>query len=204
MTTTTTSSGERALAQVVGSTARARLLGCLLLPGATPAHIRELERRCGLPYYAVHRELRRLEGLGLVEVERIGNLKRYRPAAGSPLLAPLRDLVRRTMGVIPLLAAALDREDVVVAFVYGSVATGEDRPDSDVDVMVVGEADLYALAEPLAEMAQETGREIAPVTYRPEEFRAGLREGNAFLSSVVRKPKVFLKGDEDALRELGG
>jgi predicted nucleotidyltransferase len=180
------------------------VLAGLLLPGAGPAHMRELERRCGLPYFAVHRELKLLESLGLVQAERVGSSKRYHVVVDSPLLPGLRELVRRVVGVIPRLAAALDREDVQVAFVYGSVATGEDGPESDVDLMVIGAADLYAVTDAIAELVQQTGREITPVTYTPEGFRQGLRGGNSFLTSVVRKPKVFLKGDEDALRQLGG
>jgi predicted nucleotidyltransferase len=195
--------GERALGQLLGSVARAKVLAGLLLPGATPAHIRELERRCGVPYFAVHRELRLLESLGLVTAEKVGNSKRYHVSPDSPLLPGLRELVRRAAGVIPLLAEVLNRDDVDLAFVYGSVASGEDRPDSDVDVMVIGEADLSALAEVLTEVTRQTNREITPVTYRSEEFRQGLRDGNSFLSSIVRKPKLFLKGDEDALRRLG-
>jgi predicted nucleotidyltransferase len=203
MTNSTITWGEQALRQLLGSATRARLLASLLLPGAAPAHIRELERRCGMPYFAVHRELKLLESLGLVAAEKIGNSKRYHVSPDSPLLPGLRDLVRRAVGVIPLLATTLDREDIEVAFVYGSVASGEDRPDSDVDVMVIGGADLFALSDALAEVTKQTGREITPVTYQTQEFQRGLHAGNSFLCSVVRKPKLFLKGDEDALQRLG-
>ncbi|MEN6549895.1 MAG: nucleotidyltransferase domain-containing protein [Armatimonadia bacterium] len=200
----TKSWGEAVLGELLGSPTRARLLACLLLPGAKPSHIRELERHCGLPYGPVYRELKRLERLGLVHGERIGNSTVYSAATDSPFLPSLRELVRRAVGIIPLLAEALDREDIAVAFVYGSVAAGQDRPDSDVDLMVIGEADTYVVSDALADVTTQTAREITPVTYQEDEFRRGLSDGNSFLSSVVRKPKIFLKGDEDALRRLGG
>ena len=195
--------GERALAQLLGSTARARVLSCLLLPGAEPVHVRELGRRCDLHYSAAQREIALLEGLGLVEAEAVGRSKRYHLVPKAPMLAPLRDLVRQAVGVVPLLRAVVDREDVELAFIYGSVAAGEDRPDSDVDVMVVGTADDTALTAALDDVARQTGRDITPVTYRPEEFRQGLHEGNSFLTSVLRKPRIILKGDTDVLPGLG-
>jgi predicted nucleotidyltransferase len=174
-----------------------------LLPGAKPVHIRELGRNCGLHYSAAQRELKLLENLGLVEAELVGRSKRYHVVAGCPLLPALRDLVRQAVGVVPLLRAAVDCEGVEFAFIYGSVAAGEDLPDSDVDVMIVGEVDDTELSAALDEVARQTGRETTPVTYRPDEFRQGLREGNSFLTSVLRKPKILLKGDEDALQRLG-
>jgi predicted nucleotidyltransferase len=111
--------------------------------------------------------------------------------------------VREAVGVVPLLKAAVDTDGVEISFIYGSVAAGEDRPGSDVDVMIVGDADDAKLSEALDEVTRQTGREITPVGYRPEEFRQALREGNSFLTSVLRKPKIMLKGDEDALQRLG-
>lgn len=195
--------GREALHRLLGSQARARVLACLLLPGAAPAHLREIARRCGLHHSAARRELKLLESLGLVEAERIGTSLRYHVVAGAPLLEPLRSLVREAVGVVPLLRVALDVDSVKFSFVYGSVAAGEDRPGSDVDVMIIGDMGDAELSEALDGVAKETGREITPVTYRPREFRRALREGNSFVTSVLRKPKIMLKGDEDALQRLG-
>jgi predicted nucleotidyltransferase len=152
----------------------------------------------------VQREAKVLEGLGLIAADRVGNIKLYHVVADAPLVPPLRDLVRRAVGMVPLLRATLDREDVQLAFIYGSVAAGTDRPDSDVDVLIVGMVDDLALSSVLATVEAQTGREITPVIYPPDEFRTGLQQGNSFLASVVRKPKIFVKGDEDALRQVTG
>lgn len=195
--------GEQVLAELLGSATRARVLACLLLPGARPVHIRELARECEVHYSAARTELKRLSRLGLVEAERVGNSQVYRLDEGSSLTAPLRDLVRHAVGVIPLLRAALDRDDVQLAFVFGSVAAGSDRPDSDVDVLVVGEIEDLELSAALAAVGKQTGREISMVTYSAEEFAAGLHGGNSFLCSVAKKPVLFLKGDGNALRGFG-
>lgn len=202
--TTTDGWGEKALALLLGSGTRAKLLAYLLLPGAKPVPLRELARECGLHISAVQREARLLESLHLIEADRVGNSKLYHLVSDAPLVSALRDLVRRAIGVVPLLSVALDREDVQVAFIYGSVAAGTDGPESDVDLFIVGEVDDLALVPILAPIEAQTGREITPVIYQPGEFLEGLHQGNSFLTSVVRKPKIFLKGDEDALRQVGG
>ena len=195
--------GEHILTELLGSPARAKVLACLLLPGATPAHAREIERRSGVSYGQVHRQLQLLEGLGLITSERVGNVKRY-AVANVSLMPSLRDLVRRTMGVVPLLSTALDRDDVLLALIFGSVASQTDYPDSDIDVLVVAnvadEEDDMELSGVFGDLSRETGRDINPVIYRPDEFRDKLARGQSFLTSVVAGPKVFLKGDDDALR----
>jgi len=52
------------------------------------------------------------------------------------------------------------RADVEVALLFGSRARGDHRPDSDVDVAVLGPADRLALA---AELSRATGHEVEVV-----------------------------------------
>ncbi|MBU0609549.1 MAG: nucleotidyltransferase domain-containing protein [Armatimonadetes bacterium] len=194
--------GERTLTQLLGSAARVRVLACLLLPGARPMHVREIERATGLPYSAVQRELKRLEQARLVEAEQIGRARRYQVVSTSPLIPPLRDLVREGVGIIPMLRTSLARDDVELAFVYGSVAKGNDEPDSDIDVMVVGFVDDEELYRAIGAAQRQWAREISVLVYDPDEFRERLSDEGNFVTSVVRGPLIFLKGDADVLRGL--
>ena len=97
----------------------------LLAPGVEPLTTTELRERLGASGASLHRELERLTNAGIVESETIGRAKRHRAAPDSPLSAPLRDLVLRTMGVEADLArrfAALD--GVEAAAIYGSWRAG--------------------------------------------------------------------------------
>src|SRR5437867_609450 len=88
---------------------------------------------------AVQRELRRLEASGLVTVTRVGNQKHYQANPGSPVFEELRALVLKTVGLADVLRAALApvSRDIRAAFVYGSIAKGNDTAASDIDLMVV-------------------------------------------------------------------
>jgi predicted nucleotidyltransferase len=194
--------GERALSELFGSAARATLLTWLCGTPEMPAHVREIARQTSLPYTAARREVSRLEGLGMLRAETVGRSKRYHLVAGFPLLPGLCQAIRRAVGVVPRLQALLADEPVDVAFIYGSMASGSDGAGSDADLLVVGEIDSLHLSNLCGAAESETGREISPVSYRPGEFGQMLREGSTFLSSVLRGPMIFVKGDEDFLREI--
>ncbi len=70
-----------------------------------------------------------------------GHQKYYQANADGPVFEELHGLIRKTVGLAgPLreaLASLCDR--IRAAFVYGSVASGQDRADSDIDLMVIAE-----------------------------------------------------------------
>ena len=99
---------------------------------------------------AVQRELARLEASGLVTVTRVGKQKHYQANAASPVFEELRALVLKTFGLADVLRAALApaSRSIRAAFVYGSIAKGQDTAASDIDLMVISDrltyADLFA------------------------------------------------------------
>lgn len=91
---------------------------------------------------------------------------------------------------------------IKVAFIFGSVASGTERSESDLDLMVVANAvTLSDLIPAVRETERELGREVNPSVCTPKEFSRKLGERQDFLSNVVEGPKLFLIGDE---HELGG
>jgi len=88
----------------------------------------------------------RLAEVGLVTVERIGNQKHYRTNRASPVFAELHGLIVKTSGLVaPLRAALAPLADRIRApFVYGSIAKGQDRATSDIDLMVIADKLDYA------------------------------------------------------------
>jgi hypothetical protein len=47
-------------------------------------------------------------------------------------------------------------------------------------------------------------RAVNPTVYSVPEFKTKLARENHFLNSVIRGEKIFLFGDEDELRKMGG
>ena len=152
---------------------------------------------------AVQRELASLLAAGLVTVRDQGNQKHYQANAASPVFAELRGLVLKTVGLADVLRAALAPlgDQVAAAFVYGSVARQQDTAASDVDVLIVSDALGYAeVFGALESAAQTLGRAINPTLYTRAELARRRAQDNAFVTRVLDQPRIWLMGDEEALR----
>ena len=70
--------------------------------------------------------------------------------------------------------------------------------------MVVGKATLEKVLSRLSTAEKGIGRPINPTVYSVAEFKSKLAAGNHFLTSALKGRKVFLLGDENELRKMGG
>ena len=161
-------------------------------------HLRELRRLTGLGSASLQRELNKLAEAGLVHSERVGNLRRFKANAGSPVYRELVALTRKTLGVEPLLREALKplAPTLEAAFIYGSVAKGTDTAKSDVDVMLVGKnLTLSKVLELMVPLEEQLGRKINPTLLTPAEFKRRRAERDSFVSRVLAQPTFPLIGD---------
>ena len=179
-----------------------RVLSVLFGNSARSYYASEIIARAQIGSGSVQRELARLEASGLITSERIGNQKHFRANAKSPVFEPLRELVLRTSGLADVLRSAMEplAPQIIAAFVFGSIAKGEDTASSDVDLLVVSEslsfADLFAVLD--APM-RRLGRQVNPVVYGHPELQELRRNKDSFVERVMSQPKIWIHGDEDAL-----
>jgi predicted nucleotidyltransferase len=164
--------------------------------------LRDLAQECGLSVTPVHRQLAKLEALGLIRSQIIGRARAYEVNQLFPGVGHLAELVQALTGVVPLLHEALEPLDIELAFIFGSVAAGTDAADSDIDLLIVGDVPGRDLATALATVEQVTGRQISPVHLRPDGLPLQEHEASAFWDSVRRGPKLLVKGTEHELRGL--
>lgn len=160
---------------------------------------KELIDLSGIGSGAVQRELTKLLDSGLVLQSVLGNQKHYRANPDAPIYAALVDIVQKTMGVAGAVRDALSplADGIRFAILFGSVAKGADRAQSDIDVLIVSDTlpldRVYAMLD-AAERA--LGRTISPTLYTAEEFLQRRRQSNAFLTRVLDGPHVVLIGAE--------
>jgi predicted nucleotidyltransferase len=149
---------------------------------------------------AVQRELARLEASGLIVSKQVGNQTHYQANRSSPIFAEIRNLVTKTFGVADLVRLALSGRSAQIekAFIFGSVASGEDTSMSDLDLIVVSETLSYTdLYSPIESAEAQLGRKINPTIYTPSEFTRRKVEGNSFVQRVMDRPKIWLIGEEN-------
>lgn len=77
------------------------------------------------------------------------------------------------------------------AFKSVSIASGQARAGSDVDMFVVGDVTLAEAASAIKSAQDRLDREINPSVYPVSEFRRKLAAGHHFLTSVMKEPRIF-------------
>lgn len=180
----------------------------LIRPEARP-HARELQRVLDLGGASLQRELGRMVDLGALQKESEGRRTHYRVVEESPVWKALRVLGASSSDPGPLLRDALaDVPGVYAAFIFGSTAKGEQREDSDIDVLVVQdpEADHRKLLRHLAEAGLILGREVNAMRYTPQALaeRLGDRSHPAwsFVRHVLSGPKRWIAGAASAIAPI--
>src|ERR1017187_6093273 len=168
-------------------------------------YLRQLARVVGAGHGALQRELKNLTGLGLIVRTTQGNQVLFRANPKSQIFAEMKRLVAKTVGVHDTLRSALAPlgTQIQIAFVFGSVARHAEKASSDVDLMVLGDAEFGEVVAALNEAQKALGREINPTVFPVAEFRSKLAAGNHFLRSVMEGKKLFVLGAENELAKLG-
>lgn len=183
---------------------RRAALATLLLRPDERFHVRELARMTDISAGSLHRELKAMAEAGLLVREKTGNQVFYRADTGCPIFDELASIFRKTTGLARLLQAALSdlAERVDIAFVFGSVASGQQTAGSDLDVCILGKVSLREVVTALSSVAGTVGREVNPVVMPAARFAQRFAEGDRFATRVMSEPKVFVQGSDDELAEL--
>jgi predicted nucleotidyltransferase len=192
------------LSSLLFSDYRRRVLGLLLLHPDTTYHVRELARLTGTSAGTLHKELTKLTNGGVLRRQEVGNQVRYSADRDCPVFEELASILRKTSGLVDVLVDALSgiEKNIVLAFVFGSVARGKQQSNSDVDVMLVGSLGFADAVQVLHPVQATLQREINPVVYSLEEFRRRAASDDSFVREVLAEPKLFVVGNENELRKL--
>ncbi len=183
--------------------ARAEIVRLLFSDASKELHQRELARLSGLAIRTLQNEVAKLEGVDLLISRRDGNRLYFRANTEHPIYPELHGIAIKTSGLKERLSDALRGLDgVLVAFIFGSIASGEENAGSDIDLMVIGKVGLRDLAPRLRSLAEELGREINPHTFSKSRFRERSRHGDAFVGNVLEAPKIFIEGGVDEFTAL--
>src|SRR5438445_13236115 len=194
------------LADLLFGRTRGAILALLYGHADRSFYTRQIAREVNASVGAVQRELENLSKVGLIVRKSVGSQVFYQANRDAPIFREMQALVNKTTGVFSVLRSALHplAKRVLVAFVYGSVAREQETAQSDVDLLVVGDATLDEILSRLSAVEKVIGRPINPTVYSVAEFKSKLASGNHFLNAALKGKKVFLLGNEDELRKVGG
>ena len=185
---------------------RQGILAALLGQPEKTWYVSEIARRMGVPSSSLQRELQNLTQVGILKTHRQGRMAYYQANKESPVFAELRGLLLKTVGLVDVLADALKplAAKLTLVFVYGSVASGTEQSDSDIDLMVVGKVAPAELALPLRRARELLGRTVNPTVYTPAEFDKKRAAKDSFLRQVLAKPRLVVIESQHDLGKATG
>ena len=193
-------SGVSALADALFTSTQQRVLGLLFGQPDRGFFVTEIIALAGSGHGAVQRELARLSGSGLAVVSRVGNRKYYTANPDSPLFHEICSIVRKTVGVEETIRNALEplSDKLSLALLHGSVARRTDTAASDIDLLLVSDRltleEVYAAMAPVEKLL---GRRVSPTLYTSNEYRRRREAGTGFLTRVLDRRHMVLKGNLD-------
>ena len=192
------------LETILGSKLRSKVLGWLFTHPDERYFVRQLTSLLKEDSTNVSRELIRLEKTGVLVSTKEGKQKYYQANRKSPIYDELHGLIIKTTGVADVLRSALApaTERIKVAFVFGSIASGNEDKASDIDMIIIGEISFGDVSSLLHEAEEQLGREINPVVYSQQEFNTRVAQQQNFVTNVLNNEKIFIIGDEYELKRL--
>jgi predicted nucleotidyltransferase len=198
-----TQNGPHGLAGALFSQVQLRVLSLLIGQPDRSYQLTEVIQLANSGRGAVQRELEKLTNAGMLNRSVLGSRKAYQANRQSPVFKELYGLILKTAGLLDPLRKALKSRasKIVVAFVYGSVASGKDTAKSDIDLMIIGHdlaySEIYAALQKAEKILLRT---VSPNLMTPVEWRQKLSDGNPFVTKIRQQPKIFVFGTEDELK----
>jgi predicted nucleotidyltransferase len=163
---------------------------------------REIARSSGVAVQATHDALARLEAASLVRWTPAGRAHVYRLNRGHYLfkngIGPLLEAESEFRSRIRSILKRALSGHVLSASIFGSVARGEDQPESDLDLIMIVEHEkdrekahrrTGAVSERLRE---EFGVRLSPMAFGRAEFRKNNQKGKPFFQTVVKEGETLL------------
>ena len=182
------------------------VLGLLYTQPERSFYTKQILRLTGMGVATIKRELDRMVAAGILTLTRIGNQHHYQANPRCQIYQELLSIVRKTFGVADVLRKALlpvDNE-IAIAFIYGSIARGEETTKSDVDLMLIGKYLNYVnVVELLLPVESKLGRPINPTIYTKRQIRDKLKTRDSFITRVLKQDKLWIKGSQDDIKGIG-
>ncbi|MBI4825185.1 MAG: nucleotidyltransferase domain-containing protein [Nitrospirae bacterium] len=164
-------------------------------------YINEMARFVGTTQGTCRRELNRLVDMGMLSTSREGNLQYYQVNRQNPFYKEFSTIIRKTIGIESLLRSALKEvEGVTYAFIFGSYAKKKFKPESDIDIAIIGTIDEDRLIKTVKNAEKAIGREINYHIYAEDDFKKKFK-ANSFLKNILQD-YIMVSGDEREFRKL--
>lgn len=191
------------LEKLFSSKTRVKILKLFLFNPEDSFYQRQISSLIHQPIRGVQREVEKLQSIGLIERLPQGNRVYYRVNKKCPIFEYLKLIFFKSVGIAEVLKRNLKKKNnIKIAFIFGSYAKGLESSISDIDLMVIGSITSRELSGILSIPKKELSREINYVVFPLPEFRKKIQNKDHFLNAVLKGKKIFIIGNENELKTI--
>jgi predicted nucleotidyltransferase len=131
------------------------------------------------------RKLIEMENNHILTSEVEGRQKYYRLNKNYPLLEEVKKLYQSEFSLPTILTNSLTGlPGLKEAYIFGSYAKGTMDPESDIDIILIGEHDTLTAKKIVLSLQKRIGREINIIDFSEKEYQEKMANGNDFLKNI--------------------
>jgi predicted nucleotidyltransferase len=163
-------------------------------------YFRQLARLLKVEPGVFQKDINNLVQEGILTSEFQANSRFFQLNKKYALYPEIKSILFKTVGAEGQLRTLFAKnKNIHAAFIFGSYAKGEEDFLSDIDVMLIGNINEKEFLSGLKKIEDKLKREINYHIYSSDEWRKKIIDKFSFVGEVVKKPKIFLIGDEKNL-----
>lgn len=148
-------------------------------------YINELARILDADTGNLSRKLKEMENEGILSSEFLGEQRYYFINKKYPLLKEVKKIFEFKYGLKDLIANKLKKiKGIKQAYIFGSYAKGNFEPESDIDILIVGNHPVMEATKALLPLQQKIARLINVVDLTEKEFEKRKKEKDEFISNI--------------------
>lgn len=156
-------------------------------------YLRQLGRELGKKPGVFQRDINKLVEVGYLRSEKKGNSRFFSLNRNHPVYAEMKSIFFKTSGIAGTLKRELAQiQGVARAFIYGSFARGEEKADSDIDLMIIGSADENKILDVISRLEGEFGRPINYGLIGEPEFKRKSVGQDSFFENILKQKRIEL------------
>ena len=183
------------LASLFGKTRR-KILSLLYGHADESFHLRKVRSLTGVLPGAAQRELTKLSEAGIIRRTAKDNQVFFQADSKCPIFIEMKSIIMKTAGMADVLREALAPLSLSIkaSAIFGSIARGREKKESDVDLLVIGDVKFSDVVEKLGPAQTLLNREINPFVLSVQEFQKRVKENDHFFSSVLESQLIPIYG----------
>lgn len=163
-------------------------------------HIRGIVREINEEINAVRRELKNLERNGILVKEARGNRHYFSIEKACPIFDELLGLIHKSFGLGQKILENIEElGDVKYAILTNSYINNIHENEFDVDLMLIGDANMDKIAKIIKLAEEEEGREIRYTVLSKDDFEFRKKKRDEFTLNIIHRRNILLIGDENTV-----